>query len=298
MDDFEQELKIDFLNEARDLVQTTEASFLELEKRPGDESLIDLIFRFAHNLKGTSRAVGFGQIAELTHVAENILLKIKKKEISVTGTVVSALLSFNDQVRLMIDGLSEDISREFDNQEILSVLTAIESGTAEETSTAPVEAELESSSLSDAPESSQFPEESQEEDPMLAFEAQEAVPQVQNVIPLVVEQKAPVVVEKVEPKQDKRDKKDEETIRVSVGRLEKLANSIGELVILQASVERALTARAEDIKTGQALAKLCKDIQELSMSIRMVPLAGTFQKLQRTVRDTSRSLGKIIDRSC
>lgn len=73
MDDFEIELKRDFLQEASELLQSTEQSFLELEKDPSNKTLIDAIFRFAHNLKGTSRAVGFGQIAELTHSAENLL---------------------------------------------------------------------------------------------------------------------------------------------------------------------------------------------------------------------------------
>ena len=302
MDDFEIELKNDFLNEAKDLVQTTEASFLELEKNPGDEALIDLIFRFAHNLKGTSRAVGFGQIAELTHVAENILLKIKKKEISVTEKVVSGLLSFNDQVRNMVDGLSENIEREFDNSEILEELRSIEVGetSAVSAEVAPVEDLTDRLSAPPADLFAELQEESFEAQVEESFaQAMSSVAQspvqVENIIPLVIEKKSPVVEKTEMNKQDKREKKEDETIRVSLGRLEKLANSVGELVILQAAVERALTSRSEDIKTGQALSKLCKDIQELSMSIRMVPLAGTFQKLQRTVRDTSRSLEKKID---
>lgn len=81
MDDFELELKMDFLQEARELLENTEQSFLTLEKDPTNTTLIDTIFRFAHNLKGTSSAVGFKQIAELTHKAESLMLEIKQKNV-------------------------------------------------------------------------------------------------------------------------------------------------------------------------------------------------------------------------
>lgn len=90
-------------------------------------------------------------------------------------------------------------------------------------------------------------------------------------------------------------KKDDETIRVSLSRLEKLGDLVGELVILQSVVERALVQQPSEAKTRRSLSKLCKDIQEISMALRMVPVAGAFQKLQRIVRDTSKTLNKKVD---
>lgn len=321
MDDFERELKLDFLNEARDLVTTTEASFLELERDPTNESLIDLIFRFAHNLKGTSRAVGFGQIAELTHTAENILLKIKKKEIPVSDGVVSALLQFNDQVRSMIEGLSEDIGAQFDNSQMIELLSRIEKGEVAQASAPPASAFEEPESTLTPPPAEAFDEGpvevAPEEDPNerlqrelleeFARETGMSMAEVQSAAPAAAPAPTVAPVAAAAPSasapaprasteaQAKKEKKEDETIRVSLARLEKLSNSIGELVILQAAVERALLRSTEDAKTGRALSKLCKDIQELSMAIRMVPLATTFQKLQRTVRDTTRVLGKKVD---
>src|SRR5690606_1843328 len=106
----------------------TEASFLELEKDPSNKTLIDAIFRFAHNLKGTSRAVGFGQIAELTHRAENLLLEIKQDKIFANDYIVSTLLQFNDQVRIMIDGLDENLEAVFDCDQLMRDLDAIIAG--------------------------------------------------------------------------------------------------------------------------------------------------------------------------
>ncbi len=96
MDEFEIELKQDFLEESVDVLEKAEQAFLDLEDNRDDPELINSIFRLAHNLKGTSRAVGFEQLAELTHIAENLILKIKEGVIIVTDPIVTGLLSFKD----------------------------------------------------------------------------------------------------------------------------------------------------------------------------------------------------------
>lgn len=275
MDEFEIELKKDFLTEAKDLLSNTEQSFLELEKDPTNKTLIDAIFRFAHNLKGTSRAVGFGEIAELTHKAENLLLEIKQEKIIASDRVVSTLLIFNDKVREMIEGLSENLDATFDCVALMADLERIIAG--EEAAPAP-EAEL----AAPAPEA--FVEETAAAEAVEETHIEEA-----NVIQMAV---AAPKVEKKEVKKEPR--KDDETLRVSLNRLEKLNDLVGELVILQTVVESSLSKVGEN-KTARSLAKLCKDIQDLSMSMRMVPVGPTFQKLNRIVRDTSKLLNKKVD---
>ncbi len=88
----------------------------------------------------------------------------------------------------------------------------------------------------------------------------------------------------------------DETIRVALPRLEKLMNYVGELVILQT----VLSQQKADLKTPllqktvTQLSKITKDIQDISMSLRMLPLRQTFQKMHRIVRDTSQELNKDI----
>lgn len=284
MDDFEIELKHDFLQEARELLQNTEQSFLELEKDPSNKTLIDAIFRFAHNLKGTSRAVGFGQIAELTHRAENLLLEIKQEKIFATDLIVSTLLLFNDKVREMIDGLEENLDAVFDCEQLMKDLDAIIAGEAAAPAATPaaasfepeVEVEVEAQAVEDFSVEAISPVESFEE------------PQVETVAQAVVHK----LPEKKEVKKEPR--KDDETLRVSLNRLEVLNNLVGELVIIQSVVESAL-GKSGELKTARSLGKLCKDIQDLSMSLRMVPVGPSFQKLARIVRDTSKLLNKKVD---
>lgn len=298
MDDFELEIKIDFLNEAKDLLDNTEQSFLELERDPGNRSLIEAIFRFAHNLKGSSRAVGFGQIAELTHMAENVVLALKDGRIEVNSHIVSTLLDFNDKAREMIEGLSANLDATFEYQDLLKAFENVLAGKAPVAQEAPPVQEV-------VPEDAVIPEASNEafsEDPEEIIrrfneeaeaDFQASLAQEAAVIPLV----QPVVQEpKKEVKKDlKKDaKKEDETLRVSLSRLEKLNDLIGEMVILQAQVDGLLTKHGEQ-KTARSLGKLCKDIQDLSMSMRMVPVGPTFQKLSRIVRDTSKLLNKKVD---
>lgn len=288
MDDFEIELKKDFLCEAIDLLQDAESDFLALEKDPQNKELIDAIFRFAHNLKGTSRAVGLGEIAEITHKAENLLLDIKEDKILASPRIVNVLLAFKDQVSIMIEGLSQDLELKFDCSQLCKEFEEVH---LEEPIDTPTELQLIDS------KGIETLEEILGEKEMSTPGEEEAVEE--ENIPLEIVQEVQVYEERTlqetSPVAKKREpRREDETIRVSLGRLEKLNDLVGELVILRSLVESSLLNHGES-KTARSLEKLCKDIQDMTMSLRMVSVGPTFQKLNRVVRDTSKLLDKKID---
>ena len=88
-----------------------------------------------------------------------------------------------------------------------------------------------------------------------------------------------------------------ETVRVDRRRLDELINQIGELVIGSSMVEQELlsvnSGLALDSMSG--LGKIVRDLQEMSLSLRMVPIAATFQKMNRVIRDVAKKLNKQID---
>jgi two-component system chemotaxis sensor kinase CheA len=88
----------------------------------------------------------------------------------------------------------------------------------------------------------------------------------------------------------------DESIRVQLGKIDSLLNNVGELVILQTvlSQQRAQIASPLLQRTIGQMAKIVKEIQETSMTLRMIPLKQAFLKMQRIVRDTSAALGKEI----
>ncbi|MBV7273811.1 chemotaxis protein CheA [Clostridium sp. PL3] len=87
-------------------------------------------------------------------------------------------------------------------------------------------------------------------------------------------------------------------ISVNVGKLDKLMDLVGELVIAEAMVTQntdlaGLTLDNFHKASGQ-LNKITSEIQDMVMSIRMVPIGNTLLKMNRIIRDMSKKLGKEI----
>ncbi|MFN8706632.1 MAG: chemotaxis protein CheA, partial [Planctomyces sp.] len=87
-----------------------------------------------------------------------------------------------------------------------------------------------------------------------------------------------------------------ETVRVDRERLDQMINQIGELVIGTSMVEQDWMRFHPDMESTALvqLGKIVRDLQEMSLSLRMVPIAATFQKMARIVRDLSHRLGKQV----
>lgn len=88
-------------------------------------------------------------------------------------------------------------------------------------------------------------------------------------------------------------------ISVNVSKLDLLMDIVGELVISQALVTQhpeLMGLPLNDFyKAARQLKKNTNELQDIVMSIRMVALSGTFQKMKRLVRDMSKKLGKEVN---
>ena len=82
-------------------------------------------------------------------------------------------------------------------------------------------------------------------------------------------------------------KKASQTVRVDIGRLDKLMNLVGELVIGRARIERLVQeARLREFDEPLSqLGRISGDIQELVTKLRMVPVSFTFDRFPRLIRD-------------
>jgi two-component system chemotaxis sensor kinase CheA len=264
LDDFDKEIKVGFLDEAEQALVDAEKNFLELESNSTDLEPVDRIFRLAHNLKGGSRAVGFDQMGLFTHEFESLLLKIKKKELAVTSAAVSLLLRCTDHLRAWISELRKDLGAQFDSQELLAQIQRAKNLQAEV-----IQQEIRSENKKSETENSVG----------IIAEAVEAIP-----------------VQKTKKSQTVQSSADE-SIRVPISKLEKLINFVGEMVIIQ-SVLREQSNHQMDLgikNSVRQMNKVSKEIQDLSMGLRMLPIKPTFQKMQRIVRDTAQALGKNIE---
>lgn len=87
-------------------------------------------------------------------------------------------------------------------------------------------------------------------------------------------------------------------ISVNIHKLDKLMDLVGELVISEAMVLQNpdLNELVLDNfqKSARQLQKITGELQDTVMSIRMVSLSTTFQRMNRIVRDMSKKLGKEV----
>jgi len=90
----------------------------------------------------------------------------------------------------------------------------------------------------------------------------------------------------------------EHTVKVATHRLDTLVDMVGELVIAQQMVTQdpelgGLGTPRLQRNLGQ-VGKITRDLQESAMSLRMVTLRSTFQKMTRLARDVSAKAGKSV----
>jgi two-component system chemotaxis sensor kinase CheA len=88
------------------------------------------------------------------------------------------------------------------------------------------------------------------------------------------------------------------SVRVSTSRLDRLIDMVGELVIAHSMVAQddiVINGNNHDlIKKISHTTKIVRELQDMSMSLRMVPLKATFSKMTRLVRDVARKTGKQV----
>ncbi len=97
-----EELLKDFFSEAEQQVDTLESNILVIENDPGNHESIDEIFRAAHTLKGGSATVEMHELAEFTHVMEDLLDALRSGTLAVTEPVVDILLKSLDIIKAML----------------------------------------------------------------------------------------------------------------------------------------------------------------------------------------------------
>lgn len=99
----------------------------------------------------------------------------------------------------------------------------------------------------------------------------------------------------------KHQPKQQSIISVNVEKMDALMDLIGELVIAEAVVLQNPDLKVPGLelsnfqKASGQLSKITTELQEVIMSMRMMPLTNTFQKMRRIVFDVSRKLGKDIE---
>ena len=99
------EIRIVFVQEARDQIAALEDGLMSLDEGDRDPETINAIFRAAHTIKGGAGVVELPAIETFTHSLENALDRVRNGELELTPALISLLLSCCDQLSGLLDAI-------------------------------------------------------------------------------------------------------------------------------------------------------------------------------------------------
>ncbi len=297
----------DFIAESRGHLDNADVQLLTIEGEPEDQEALNALFRSFHTIKGSAGFLELTDISELSHVAEDLLDKARKGALMLGGPVVDVIFESVDALRRLLDAVEkalvtgEPVDPDKELPALFTHLRLALSGQAgEETAVAPVapdkrlgEILVESGSTS-------------EQEVKEVLTAGDGKVKLGEALVQEGKVKASEVAGALRAQKKARGAagtadavRVRETVKIDTDRLDKLLDVIGELVIAESIVsqddEILDDASHRVTRNMRQLHKITRSVQELGMSMRMVAIKPTFQKMARLVRDLARKSGKNVE---
>jgi two-component system, chemotaxis family, sensor kinase CheA len=120
-----------FQEEAQDLLQRLNEGVITLESTPDDRPLIDQLMRDAHTIKGSSRMVGLIEISDVAHWLEDIMVKVRDRELAYTADMTDTFFEALDAIVYLTDNAGVNVDDAIDLPGVKARLAAL-AGDAEE----------------------------------------------------------------------------------------------------------------------------------------------------------------------
>ena len=256
------ELIVEFITEASEHLESAEQHLLALERTPDDRAALDALYRAFHTVKGTSSFFNLRDITKLGHAAEDLLNAARDGSRPLTGPAFDLAFASVDGLKRQLDRLKSALargdarfSRDPQVDQLVARFASVTGATANSLKSRPIDV-------------------------------------ITPKLVAVTETESPAAPR---PEGERLDK---EIVRVDRDRLDKLINIIGELVIGESMVRQEFaelpTTALRESRALPQLHTIVRDLQELSLSLRMMPIGGTFQRMARIIRDLGKRLGKQI----
>ncbi len=278
-----------FFDEAQEHLESIEEKAMALGAGSADGETLNSIFRAAHSIKGGSGTFGFTQLAEATHEMETLFDGLRKGRGEADEGTVRILLDACDVfkahlARLKAGERGTDPAMEAIRSELAGYRGGASASASASTGATPTPGAVTAESFFGTPAAA----------PVKG----EAYGLFEEPAPAAAGDKYGLFETDGAVEQNRR-KGDQSSIRVSVEKIDRIVNLVGELVIAQAMMQQSVATLAakQDERMSHSLATLdrnSRDLQQAVMSIRMMPMEFVFSRFPRLVYDLSAQLGKKV----
>lgn len=315
---------LEYLLEARETLENIEKDLLHFEKSTLDGSLVDrdlldTLFRHFHTIKGSSGFFGLTAIVKMAHSAENLLDYLRKNPEDQDEDTLELLITALDYLNELVEHEESSPSGgDFFSEEQIQFLNKLNQknefirvhrlNTPEEPTTTQVSIEF--GMFGDDPKTAEPKEEfglftntsNAADTTEFGLFNNDSIPKTNEEFGLFHKLDAISEKEKIQKPEEnlKNEKKTiiKKDIRIDTDKLDSLLDIVGEIVITEPMVtdhQDISKLKLENFhKTALQLKKLIRNLQEITLSLRMVPIAGIFSRMERLVRDTAKKTGKQV----
>ncbi|MGA1823970.1 MAG: chemotaxis protein CheA [bacterium] len=291
------EMVTGFIQEADELLQQMEKDLLNWLKSPDDMEIVADLFRTTHSFKGNCGFLNFGDMEKLSQEMESLLEAAKSGASINKNRATELLLKLKDVLREAVVDISEEGKgsiADLDNhiEEIQDILSEQGENLQEPGKPALLgEILIKDGAVSKNEVASALAEQKKPLGEILIDKGAATPQQVEKALQ---KQEAEKPKETSERRKVKR-----QDIRVDLDKLDHLINMIGELVIAENMLVNNPDLEGLELehfgKASQHMNKIVRDLQEVAMVIRMVPVAGLFRRMIRLVHDLSKKFNKKVD---
>src|SRR6266568_2776582 len=294
----------EFLSESGEGLNRVDQILMNVERDGVDGDSVNSLFRVFHTIKGTAGFLELTEVVSLGHDTETMLNRCRENTLELAGGVIDLVFDATSALREMLDGVRLAVeagtgfpSRAGLDELLARIQTVIEGHPgAERELPGAAQGEKLGEVLTHPPLS--VPREVVEQ--ALRGQAASGRRLGEELVATGAVGAAEVgaalrAQARVAPPEESGPAKLKETIKVDLERVDSLVEMIGELVVVESMVVNAPEiSKASSVRVRNCLAQLAKvtrDLQDVGMRMRMVPVAGVFQKMARLVRDLSRKSG-------
>jgi two-component system, chemotaxis family, sensor kinase CheA len=278
------ELLQEFVTESREHLQNIETGVLELDQRGADADILNSVFRAFHTFKGGSGFLNLKPINRLAHELESLLDLARQGKLVINGETANLVLAGGDTLRQFVDAIQAQLASGSASPIRIPIGTLLESVSRI------IEPIVTGRPAPAAPVVAQTP---------AAVVAQPVSPSPEpvaeaKVVPL------PGASEAVASKQPAAQATvADATVKIATGKLDSLLDLVGELVVAQSLVKQGFESPDADrgalLRHVTQLNRITKELQTNALSLRMVPIRATFQKMSRLVRDLAAKANKQVE---